>query len=121
MSPDRRDDANIFYEEDNYRLVCMACQKSETRGHRVGTIPLNKALMEEAIKWMEGILEGNKEPDEEEGPNYDDDISVDNDEPYNEPYLYQHQVVETRNDNVLWEAIGLIVCVFSSIVLIIFF
>ena len=78
MSPDRRDDANIFYDEDNYRLVCMACQKKETRGHRVGTRSLNKALMEEAIKWMEDFLEGNEEPDEEEGHNYDRNGTVGN-------------------------------------------
>ncbi len=60
-SPDRIDNHNIFYDEDNFRLVCIKCNEAgicKVRTHvkykvENNTIPFTKDLIEECKVWLQ--------------------------------------------------------------------
>jgi hypothetical protein len=59
-SPDRIDNANIFYDADNFDLVCISCNLTENRGGRTHvehttskqSIALTLSRMQECLKWL---------------------------------------------------------------------
>ena len=63
MSPDRVDNINIFYEETNYKLICLACQKYEVKGRGVGKVPLTREHIQTVIVFLNTVLAEKKQRD----------------------------------------------------------
>jgi hypothetical protein len=59
-SPDRVDNTNVFYDEDNFNLVCVSCNLNESTSIRQYVehmptkvdIPLSSSLIQECISWL---------------------------------------------------------------------
>lgn len=61
VSPDRRDNQNIFYEDDNFDLVCQTCNYTENRAGRTyfknkvenDAIFFTCELFQQCLEWLE--------------------------------------------------------------------